>query len=197
MISKPSWLVTFLASLQVDILTWHIDIGGPIEGAIDWVLGPINELAAWANQVWAWWEEFRQEVLDFVNLVGSRFGELWNYVWALADTALQQVLTWWEAASETVRGWIEAAVELVWDQVRDLWGRIEGLWIMVTTFFSDILPGLARLADVDDLIRSALAPLAQVLDWFNAFGRDVADFLTAPWDWLWERFGDWFLGPER
>ena len=197
MISKPSWLVVFLASLQLDILTWHIDIGGPIEGAIDWVLGPINELATWANQVWAWWEEFRQEVLDFVNLVGSRFGELWNYVWTLADTALSQIATWWEATSETVRAWIEAAVALVRDQVLALWDRVEGVWAWLSEFWTTVLPGLARLVDVQDLINAALLPFRGVLDWVEAFGRQVAEFLESPWDWLWARFGDWFLGPER
>ena len=155
MISKPSWLVSFLAGLHWTILTWEIDVGGPIEGAIDWVLGPINELAEWAQLVLAWWEEFRQEVLDVVSLIGERFGELWTYVWGLADTLLGTIAAWWEATAETVRAWINAAVDLVWETVRDLWQRIEGLWTMVTSFFGEVLPGLARLVDVQDLINSA------------------------------------------
>lgn len=196
MIRKPDWLVSFLNQLHWKIITWDIDIGTPIETTIDWVLEPVNAIAEWVAQAVAWWEEFRQEVVDFFNLVREWINQVIAFIDGIKDRIFALIGEWWLGVIDTIKGWIEIARQFVIDLIDILQVTVNRVVTAWDNFWTDILPGLASKLDVSDLINNALLPFRNLLNWFEQVKTDLGEFFANPWEWLWSKFADWFLGGE-
>ena len=125
---------------------------------------------------------------------------------------------WWATAQETVKGWIDAAKLVLQTQLDTL-----GTWLTtlqeawdnfvamipslseVINWFSDwwanVLPNLTtwwaeRLADVQGLIDSAFTARDGLWSGWQELKSTAVDFFGDPVEFIWQRFADWFLGPE-
>ncbi len=188
----PQGLRDWLLQWDFQILTWHIDVGSYILAAIEWVLGPLNAIAAWIADLVAWWEEFRQEVIDVFNIVGTSIGDLLNWVGNITTMISDWIGNWWAGVYDTVKDWVLSVVQEVKDWVQELAGNIGGLAALVGDFFANTLPGLARMVDVDDWITARLEPFRDLFNWFEQFGTDVRAFFSDPLQWIYDHLEAFF-----
>lgn len=205
-ISKPSWLRTWLDSLNWDILTWHVYVGDAIESAIDWAIGWLNwgilqaELA-WNKAVAAW---------DKAVEVGKN---AWNdlmkeadKLWANIDTWWSDLGEWWEGKKQDIGEWIDTAKEDVgewWDSLKQDLGELHTAWdsfwentwpqlikdfnawvVKVGNFFTVTLPGLASHKDVDKAIADDKLTWKDLWNFWGDFGKEVGVFFSDPEEWL-------------
>ncbi len=188
----PEWLHSFLVGLDFQILTWHLDIGSYILAPIQWVLDRINDAFEWIAQLVAWWEEFRQEVLDFVNLVPVWIGEVWNWITNLGQMIGQWISDWWDGIYDTVKEWVLSRIDEAKELITDLTTRVETIIIRVEDFFTVTLPQLARSIDVQDWITDRLAPFREMFNFFEAFKTDIVAFFSDPLQWIYDKLEEFF-----
>ena len=196
MISKPAWLHNFLLSLHWKILIWYIDVGGPIETAIDWVLGGVNTAIILAQSLGAKLEGVRQWALDLYNQLKTSVNQVWSYVTNIASTLGSTITTWWSGMQATVLSWVDMAKKYALSLVNDLRGLLNRVDISLSNFFASILPFLTTKLDVTDLIKSALAPFRSTLNTIETFKNDIVSFFGDPPGWLASHIEDWFWGKE-
>jgi hypothetical protein len=170
------------------------------------VQGKIGNFLSWST-IWSY-------ILSYVpNLTQIRD---WFYSWW---TNVQSVVaSWWSATSVTVQGWINTALQYV-NSVATAWNNFwNNLWPQLTISFNSLksawdnfwtvtFPTLvsfswlttwwsSRLQDVQGLIGSAFTARASLWAGWQEMRDNVVNFFTDPVEFIWERFTDWFLGPE-
>lgn len=196
-LNKPGWLESWLSHLNWDILNWHIYVGDAIESAIDWVLDWIDDLATWAAQIAAWWEDFRQEVIDAFNAVVDFINEGIGNLGNIVSTWWDNLSEWWEGIKTTVLDWIDTAVEWVSDRIDDLAHLVDKIGIWWENFTTVVLPTLASKFDITAAFDQFMLTWRDLFEGWEAFKDSIFDFFNDPLDWLWDRFTDWWLGPEE
>lgn len=144
--------------------------------------------------------------------VGEWFYGRWNWF-------LSSVGAWWDSTKTIVLGWIDIATEgfntlrILWDEFWSItWPKwtaaLEVLGNEVSDFFTKTLPNLldnlklenwwnGKLFAVDGLIGSKLAEWFPFYDDLVNIWNDVLEFFCNPFEFLLNRFFDWFLGPEE
>jgi phage-related protein len=193
-VDKPSWLRSFLDNLQFQIFTWHIDVGGPIETAFDWLFAPLNFLIDWLNWVLNWVEQAFDWVMDRVRA----FFDPWIYV---IREIYNTISTWWSSLGDWFSGlvsdihdWVDARLQNFKDGFSIITDRLSDLWNLVSHFFSSILPDLASRLDVSNAIAAALIPWRDLFNFWGSFGRELVTLVTNPVAFIWSKFTDWFFG---
>ena len=212
MLSKPSWLVNLLASLNWTILTWHIDIGTPVEAALDWLIAWLNSVIESAVDLWAALEDLKQEALDWLTeLEASITGGL-DWLWSYIDTWWDTLRLWWEARKaeilgwieekwagledwfltkqDLILGWIEEATTWLSYQIDNLVGRLNEIWDDFLDFWHNILPTLASHLDVQEAINNLLLTWSDLFNTWEALKDSILEFFNDPWAWLYNRFDD-------
>lgn len=196
MLRKPMWLVNALMYLDWQIFTWHIDVGSTVENAIDWVLDGLNWVITHLKELGEWWEEFRQEVIDLFAEIPKWINVLWKWILDFGDTLASWIDNWWDAIYQKVKDWVTTAI----DKVKDALGVIKDTlteWVTkIESFFTTILPDLAKKLDIVDLIKNAFEPWKDLLNFLSEIGGELAEFFTNPIEYLWQKFSDWFFGGE-
>ena len=178
---KPYWLEGALSHLNWDIFTWHIYVGDTIESAIDWVIDWFNTLAEWAAMVGAWWEDFRQEVVDGFNIFREKIALfLDDPISYLINVFADYILPWAEVHVPfiaTLYHWFstfKAEIELFFE------GPVEYL---KTKFNDDILPWA----------QEHIPFIATLYHWFTDFRAQLELFFESPVDYLKTVFADYIL----
>lgn len=193
-VDKPSWLRSFLDSLQFQIFTWHIDIGGPIETAFDWLFAPLNGFIDWLNFALNWIEQAWDWVLDRIKA----FFDPWIYIirdiWNTLSTLWSKISDWFSGLVSDIQDWVSAFIQETKDLILSVGQYVTELWNRVTDFFTSILPTLASKLDVSGAIAAAFVPWRDLFNFWGSFGREVATFFTNPLDWIMDKFEQWFFG---
>ena len=192
MLQKPQWLVDFLNALNWDIFTWHIYVGDTVENAIDWVIDIIDTIITWMVQVGNWWEEFRQEVVDFFRLVPQWINEAWQFILNFWDTIGDIIATWWEAVYQTVKDWVNTIIDGVKDALKVVSDTLTQWVTTVENFFTSILPTLASKLDVADLIKNAFQPWRELLNFLVEIKNELVEFFTDPLQWAYNKMDEFF-----
>ena len=198
-IEKPESLRSFLASgwLNFEFLGKKFYIGDAIEDAIDWVLGIINTLIEWAALIGAWWEDFRQEVVDFFALVSTWFNEVWQWILNFADTLGDWIANWWETKVAWIKDLIDAAEDWLEELIDDIRSGLDQLGVWWENFTTVILPGLAEKLDITKAFDDFMLTWRDLFEGWEAFKGAFIEFFTNPLEWIWLQFTDWFLGKEK
>jgi hypothetical protein len=160
------------------------------------------------------WDEIWSFILSYVpNLPDIRD---WFYSWVTNVTGV--VSSWWAATWPTVQGWISAAVQPfntmltawsnfwnnTWPQLTSSFNGLKSDW---GNFWSQTLPSLVsninletwwntRLKDIDTWIDSKFKDRTPFWGGWQDIRTSVLTFFEDPVEFIWERFTDWFLGPE-
>ncbi len=173
----------------------------------------VNELVSRIDQVLSW-DAIQSLILGWfpwLESLGSWFGNWWNNVSSV-------VTSWWSATQVLVLAWVQSARDFaadlfnqvssalaslqaswdqfqpripVLDQVTAWWGNWTGnVLSAVNAWWTE------RLLEVQYLISSAFTARESLWAGWQDIRTSVLEFLQDPVEFIWQRFADWFLGPE-
>lgn len=225
MLQKPEWLRLWLQNLNWDVFSFHIYVGDAVEEAIDWVLGWLNAFLEWADLMYGYMVDFRDELLELLDSILWFFEdpiehlktifELYVLPWALENIPFFATLYYWylnlrvelEAFFTNPGGYLRDKFEndiFPWARenipfFRELEGLLNILTQEVRDFFDDPR-GYIRALFEDHILPWLLEsfPLFQWLYHLYLNVRETLEsFLDNPWKWLEGKFVDWFLGAEE
>jgi len=172
---------------------------------------------AWADAALEAAQSALQEIPDWIV-------DKLNLAYNLASTALQEIPAWITTQLGDLQGGLDSlwnyAQTTVWNKAVDAWNYaanawsyaedlFAGLWSDVTTWVNNIPASIGNFVDnaidtvrtwaadqldaaISSLASSIAAPINLVNLWFNS----IQEFFNDPLEWLWNKFTDWFLGPE-
>lgn len=172
-----------------------------------------NELWARAANILSW-DTIWSYLLSYIpNIAQIRD---WFYSWW--DNVGSVISSWWAATTVTVQGWISIAraelrgiinqvdvtlgsLRADWDAFRGMIPTIEqviywwGNWAgnvntVLTTWWA------GQLLEIQGLINSAFTARQSLWAGWQEMRDNVAGFFDDPVEYIWDRFIDWFLGPE-
>jgi len=173
----------------------------------------VNALVAQVANVlsWDYIKSLIRGWLPWLENAGTWFQSWWSNIW-------NEVGTWWNTVSPTVQGWISAAVQpfntmltawngfwnSTWPQLTSRFDSLKADW---DNFWRVTFPTLvsfdwletwwfSRLLDVQGLINGAFTARASLWSGWQDMRDNVVNFFTNPVEYIWNRFTDWFLGPE-
>jgi hypothetical protein len=190
-----SVLFATLAWQFYDFSNWVSDVQSKVLAILNW------------STIWSY-------ILSYVpNLTQVRD---WFYSWWSNVTSV--ITSWWSATQYTVQVWISTAVQPFnsmltawnnfWNSTWPAWvssfNSLKSAW---DNFWRYTLPNLAsfdaledwwngRVGDLQGLINSAFTVRASLWQGWQDMRDNVVEFFTDPVEYIWERFTDWFLGPE-
>jgi len=172
-----------------------------------------NELWAWVHNTLSW-----DTIWSFIIDRLPRLADLntWFYNWWYNVNSV--VSSWWTSTMGTVQGWIQVAKQYAadlfssvnaglltlqgaWDnfkgriptieQVIYWWGNWAGnVNTVLTTWWA------GQLLEIQGLINSAFTARQSLWAGWQEMRDNVAGFFDDPVEYIWDRFIDWFLGPE-
>lgn len=178
------------------------------------------EFSRWVNDVqskvgnFLSWSTIWSYILSYVpNLTQIRD---WFYSWVTYVT--NTITSWWSAAQSDVKSWIAAAVQPfstmlaqwsnfwnnLWFQWTQDFNRLKTDW---NNFWKVTFPNLlsfdwletwwqSRLLELQGLINTAVRDVAGMAEGWQDMRDNVVEFFNDPVEYIWDRFTDWFLGPE-
>lgn len=187
MLTKPSWLRDILEHwllnwhrgdlLSYDILgihlavpPWDILIGLSIESAIDWVIDGLNWIADgleraadYLDDIWDWLSDQGRKLWDwFSNIDDWFYGKVWPWV--------QQVYGW-------VTDWFLGSYRWLIDAGATFTNWFRGIDDWFATRWRDLWGTVS-------------GPIGNVVNFFNEFGKGIADFLNDPTGYIAALLGD-------
>jgi hypothetical protein len=178
-----------------DFGSWVNEVAGKVSQILSQadILGMLRTWLTYAENAWSW------VVNAYTNVAGI-------------------VNAWWSSVSLTVKAWIQAAKDelksyinsillvvnslaAAWDsfkgkiptldQVISWWGNWTGnVTSLLTAWWS------GRLLEVQALIDGAFKARDSLWAGWQDIRQQVLTFFADPVEYIWERFTDWFLGPE-
>jgi len=121
-----------------------------------------------------------------------RLGELWSWFLDRISEVKSIIAEWWEAAKDTVLGWISTFVDVVYQLLDDLEASITELSSRWDDFWTITLPTLASHLDVAEAINNLRKEWSDLLDTWSELSEDIKLFFADPLGWLYERLEDFF-----
>jgi len=178
-----------------DFFSWLLDMADQIEEALSWSTIKSNIIS---------WFRYLGDLSDIFYYFGNNVASV--------------VTSWWSATQWTVRGWIDAAVSgfnsmltawsnfwnNLWPQMTSSFNSLKSAWENFTWYTLPRLPSWGdiedwwsgRVGDLQGLINSAFTDRASLWEGWQELRDNVVEFFTDPVEFIWDRFADWFLGPE-
>lgn len=220
-IEKPAGLRNFLAStpLNPTILGMEFHFGDAIESAIDWIIDLINGIIENVQAIVAWLDEFRQEVVDLFTIITEEIAAFFEDPGGYLKDIFETVILPW--AEEHIP-WIITVVDWVTNFAGELelffadpggyikeWFEVSVLpwleenvpWVItilewVTNFKEELE---LFFSDPTSYIRDKLetSEWGDLFTTWEDFRYAIVEFFQNPFDWLLDRFTDWFLGKEE
>ena len=169
-----------------------------------------------------WWSVTSSTLVDWIS-AATKAGvstalNAWNWVKNAFWNVWDIVDIWWSVTKPIVQSLIDTAVGGLKDVAgawSDFWNN---LWPALTRGFDSLksswdnfwvytLPDLVtnnwlttwwigRLLDVRALINTAVKDIADLAEGWQEMKSNVVTFFQDPLEFIWQRFADWFLGPE-
>uniref|UniRef100_A0A6M3XY95 Uncharacterized protein n=1 Tax=viral metagenome TaxID=1070528 RepID=A0A6M3XY95_9ZZZZ len=173
----------------------------------------VSDVAAKVAKILNWSTIWSYILIYIPNLEQIR--DWFYYWWTWVDG---RITSWWSSTSSDVLGWIAEAkdwaklwIDYLQSQVNSLSVKIDEVIALIPdvseliAWFSN-WPGhiisevdnwwTGALLEVQGLINSAFILRENFWQGWQDWRDKVTEFFTDPWEFLWARFADWFLGPE-
>jgi len=167
-----------------------------------------------------WWDTISQAVSDIGNLdtaindaiawVKGIPTEIKTYVLGVIDTVkawvttqIPDILAWVTSHAldlyNAIKDYIADIATWVTEHAVDIWKTITGLAVDFATWVEGLAADIwdALEGFVADLITSQLALIAAPINLVNTWFDAIQGFFNAPFDWLVDKFTNWFLGNEK
>lgn len=204
--SYSSW---YIPDVMGDLFNYLSDFTSEVAGylydASDWydeVVDKLSDILSWST-IWDY-------ILDYVpNLI-----EIRDWFYDKANHILDLIDAWWGTVTSTVQDWIDVAVEAFQSQLDDLnswvttiqefideieldFPDVSAILSWFSNWWENILSELElwwndKLLDIQDLIDSAFIARDDLWSGWQDWKAQVAEFFIDPWEWLYNRFDDFF-----
>ncbi len=163
------------------------------------LLTPIAHFGDWVSAV----STKVSSVLTSVDIIGllrtwlTYAENAWQWVSNAWTNVTDIMTTWWSSTSQIVKAWIAETLNTALTQIASLHTTLMQFKAGWDDFRTATLPRLADWSGVDSLISSWFKASAPLWEGWQQWRGQVAEFFGNPFEWLWSRFTDWFLGPEE
>jgi hypothetical protein len=203
------WPFNLVAESFYQLCTWFYSLAGKFGDFGVWVSATQARLADIVSFETLW--TYVLKVFPNLVYLNTWWNNMWPWFLDCADD-------WWSSTQVTVQGWITAAtagfaaLTSAWNQFTTVtwpsWtSRLEVLKSAWDNFWTVTFPSLvsftwlaawwtARVLEVTGLINSAFTTREPFWAGWQDIKTTVLGFFANPFDFLWARFADWFLGPE-
>ncbi len=192
MITKPSWLRSWLDNLNWDILVWHVYVGDAIESGIDWAIDHINDALDWGIDAWNKAVDAWNKAVEVYNLLLSRINSEVHKLLDKIDAWWDGLDDWWAGKYTTVKDWVAAKLQPIKDALVSLQRWLTQLDTWWDNFKMETLPNLIDKVTFWDNVRAETDPIKEeqakqgiIIDSFKLFFNN-------PIMWLWSEFNAWF-----
>lgn len=160
------------------------------------VASAFASFSTWLESLWAIiqtlisWDNLRSWFFPYLDILIT----VWNWVGNAVSNIWNVITNWWSATATTVQSWIAAAVQ-----------GFQGMVALWNYFWNSILPNLMtvaqwyllwplKLMEITGLIDSSFLTREGFWKGWQEVRDNVVGFITAPLDFLLDKFTDWFLG---
>jgi len=202
-----SWLARianffYSGAIEVDGWVWPFNmLGGvlyDVAEAFDHLVYYFIDFGIWVATIEQKVETVldQDDILSFLGTWLTYAENAWAWVYRAWTNVYGIVNTWWDSTAQVVKVWIgnvKSDILSIFDTLSHTVALFHTEW---DDFFTLTLPHLVDAITVDDLIRSWFTELSPAWAGWVEMRDQVVTFFTAPLDWLWDRFTDWFLGGE-
>jgi len=210
---------------EVDGMGWPFYLLAPalrgLEEAFNWLAYHFTAFSNWVSDVGV----KVSGILDQGDIIGLLRTWLdyaeWAWTWVRdAGANITGIIKdWWVERLSDIKGLIDIATEgfddlrVAWDSFWNItfpeWtATLEILKDDIAFFFKWQFPELfnittaeewwkTKLKEVTDYVDTQLKLLEPLLAGWQELRDEVIEFFNDPWEWLWLKFTDWFLGPEE
>lgn len=118
--------------------------------------------------------------------------DAWNY----ATGYLKDLAT--SAYNKAVWAYEQIAAAVT-AKAQEIYAWVNSIPAAIKAFVDGVVADIGAVTTdiVQALINTALAVIAGPINLINLWFDDIQDFFNSPLDWLLDKFGDWFFGPEK
>jgi hypothetical protein len=157
-------------------------------------------------------------IVSYFNTWINYATNAWNWILNAANVIAYNIGAWWNTTQQTVLYWIDQAKQWALAQVNNLattlapvlagWNSfvasipsLNEILLWFTNWWANVLSHLSswwaeRLLDIKTLFDSWTLDLAPFWEGWQEIRETVFSFFNNPFDWLWDKFTNWFLGAE-
>lgn len=129
------------------------------------------------------WLQYAEDAWAWVNDAPSK-------VWGLTTE-------WWRSTNNPIRAAIDGIIQLAKDLVAGVQKELTEVHTAWDDFWTITYPTLISAKDANDLMDTKVKETKPFWEGWSDVKDNVVKLISAPFDWLLERFTDWFLGKEK
>lgn len=196
MISIPYWLRSILQSLNWDIFTWRVYVGDAILDALEWIISWLNYGIDLAGEAYQLASQALSEALEEADRIRrvllSEIYDIWDEIltWPAQLRELGELILF--EASRI----LDDSVDWLLDKISNTYEAIQNTQDRLSDFFRNTLPSLVDLDLLDLSLRSLQRDIEARLAPITELKQTVESFLANPFDYLLDKFAEWWLGKE-
>lgn len=164
-VKKPLWLENLLNSLSWQVFTWRIEVGDPIERAIDWLLSWLNYALYQSNDAFNTAGEALSKALEINKELQASLADFRQELSDHLSSWFLDLSKWKESFSSEVGSWLEEQKDYLLSIIEDTKQATTSLAIQWDNFKSTTLP---QLVDTDKLTA-----------WGNSLKLDLSSWLNS------------------
>lgn len=172
MLTKPSWLRSWLDRLNWDIFTWQVYVGDAVEGAIDWVIDGLNNALDWGTAAYNWaqaaWDRISQVSQELISRILTETSRIWDWV----STLPSYLGDWWAARLTEVKEWVQTLTGTVNDAISSVNKVVNNLSTQWQLFVTSTLPSLVDISFWRSFWGGSLGSIGQ---WWEPQRRQLLD----------------------
>ena len=190
--------------------------------SVSWsLLTPIAHFGDWADDVAAKVSQVLtlEQITAYFSVILANATAAWDWVKNALGNVWLIIETWWSSTKLVVLAWIDLAKEEAltlisqveaelanlrrsFDNIEAKLPSIDAVLAWWTSWAGNVISVIntwwtSTMGEVQDLINSAFTDRESWWAGWEDFRDKVAEFFSDPWEFLLERFTDWFLGPEE
>ncbi|GAH04896.1 unnamed protein product, partial [marine sediment metagenome] len=140
----------------------------------NWITNTYNTIVNEITEVYNTVKNYVTEVYNTVNnWITNTYNTVVNNITEVIGVTIEKVAEWFASVGGATREWAEG----LFVKASNLWNTITG--------------------NLGEWWKTQLASINEVFGWINDIRDDIEGFDFNPLEWLWDRFADWFLGPEE
>lgn len=121
-----------------------------------------------------------------------------EYIYNTYTTIYETVYNTYNTFREYIYNTYNTIKQYIYNTYNTIKEYITNVYQTFTEIFNTYITEIIGVAEdwVRDFVAAALAPFAAPFNLVNLWFDAIQDFFNDPLGWLWDRFTDWFLGPE-
>ena len=168
-----------------------------------WLKDTASAALSWAVIAYNWALEALNKVNAIAGVIGTTFEQIVQFIKDHAEIIYQTINEYITNVYETINEYItnvyETFVEDIYNTYNTFKEYITNVYETINNVFNTYVTNIIGVAEdwVRDYVSAVLAPFVAPVNLVNLWFDSIQNFFNDPLGWLWGRFADWFLGPEK